>query len=222
MRCTGINVCSLRSGQDAIEALTQQERQHPLIGRKTELQHFMKEFEHFKNQRSSPTGSLVVIKGDGGVGKTRMLDAAIVASSKSDCKSVYLRYLNFAKNQSHFVYLDILFILIYIYIYILLYNFFNFSYFCIQLCPVIICLVLTRIDYNTVSFCHQGKTSTMAIVAHQGSLLHQYQLFSTPGTSLSNILLTSANEIAHVVWLTPSHVMACNSHMQCSGGRTNI
>ena len=133
LECTGINVCSLRSGQDAIEALTQQERQHPLIGRKNELQNFMKEFDFFKSQKSGQTGSLVVIKGDGGVGKTRMLDAAIVASSKSDCKSVYLRYLYFAKNQSHaklirtdfqvlhaiyFVYLDILFILYHIYIYI--------------------------------------------------------------------------------------------------------
>ena len=91
MRCTKISVCARCSGQDAIDALMQQERQHPLIGRKNELQVFQNELDKFSsNRQSSPcNGSMIVIKGEGGVGKTRMLDAVIVAASKMDCKSVY-------------------------------------------------------------------------------------------------------------------------------------
>ena len=81
-------VSSVFSGQDAIEALTQQERQHPLIERKNELMQFLNELERFKSlkQSASSHGQLIVIKGDAGIGKTRMLDAIIVAASKSDCK----------------------------------------------------------------------------------------------------------------------------------------
>ncbi|KAI0220394.1 Adenylate cyclase type 10 [Lamellibrachia satsuma] len=80
-----------KGGQDAINALMQQERQHPLIGRKNELQVFQNELDKFSStkQSSSQNGSMVVIKGEGGVGKTRMLDAIIVAASKMDCKVVF-------------------------------------------------------------------------------------------------------------------------------------
>ena len=82
MRC-----CSQKG---TIDALLLQEHEMPLIGREADNERFLAELRNVKNQ-SSLQRQLIVLRGESGVGKSRLLDSLIVMAVRQEIRSVAVR-----------------------------------------------------------------------------------------------------------------------------------
>ena len=88
--------------EGTIEALKLQEKEHPLIGRDAELKRIMGVLHHVSEPSEEPHGEeeeeeegeeererdyhILVLQGEPGVGKTRMLDSTIVTATNEHFK----------------------------------------------------------------------------------------------------------------------------------------
>ena len=71
-------------------ALKQKEFENPLIGREEEMKLFLQHLEHLKGEkmteRLAVKSQVVVIDGEAGIGKSRMLEAIMVNALDMDVK----------------------------------------------------------------------------------------------------------------------------------------
>lgn len=63
-----------------MEALQQQEIEFPLVGREEVTEAFLQELEYIKSGqiKDGAQRQVIILKGESGVGKTRMLDSLVV------------------------------------------------------------------------------------------------------------------------------------------------
>ena len=75
------------SRKGTLDALKQHEKVFPLVGRENEVETFMSELHYIKNNPEHGTQrQVVVIKGEAGVGKSRVLDTLVLKAMTENIK----------------------------------------------------------------------------------------------------------------------------------------